>query len=154
MGGASWRLPYSNEISSNPFVLCVETAPPTPKARILVCDDLSEWREQLRNILRARPEWQVICEACNGHEAVQMAAEFQPNVVLLDIGMPILNGLEAAEKIREAAPSSKLIFVTMNGDGDLKTAALATGAEAYLLKANAGHELLATIAAALDEHQD
>jgi len=68
--------------------------------------------------------------------------------------MPILNGFEAARKIRKAIPSSKIIFVTLNGDDDLKTAALAMGAEAYLLKTNAVRELLLAIEAALgDGHQ-
>jgi DNA-binding NarL/FixJ family response regulator len=120
--------------------------------RILVADDLPVWRVAVRHLLEARPEWQVI-EACDGREAVEKATELNPDIVLLDIGMPILNGLEAAEKIRAATPSSKLIFLTMNGDGELKTAALATGAKAYLLKANAGRELLPTIAAALDGQQ-
>ena len=130
-----------------------ETAPPTPKVRILVADDLPVWRVGVRNLLRARPDWRII-EACDGHEAVQKATEFRPDIVLLDVGMPILNGFEAARKIRKATPSSKIIFVTLNGDDDLKTAALAMGAEAYLLKTNAVRELLLAIEAALgDGHQ-
>jgi len=117
-----------------------------------VADDLPVWRVGVRNLLRARPDWQVI-EACDGSEAVQKAAQLHPDIVLLDIGMPVLNGFEAARKIREATPSSKIIFVTLGGDGDLKAEALAIGAEAYLLKTNAVRELLPTIAAALDAHQ-
>jgi len=120
--------------------------------RILVADDLPLWRVEVRHLLEARPEWQVI-DACDGREAVQKATELSPHIVLLDIGMPILNGLKAAEKILAAVPSSKLIFLTMDGDGELKTAALAIGAKAYLLKINAGHELLPAIAAALEGQQ-
>ena len=84
--------------------------PPTPGVRILVADDVSEWRAQVRDISQARPEWQIICEACDGQEAVQVATALRPDIVLLDIGMPILNGLEAARKIREATPQLKTHF--------------------------------------------
>lgn len=69
--------------------------------------------------------------------------------MILDVGMPILNRIEAAEKIQEATPQSRIIFVTSNGDDGVKAAALATGAEAYLSKANAATVLLPTIEAAL-----
>ena len=116
--------------------------------RILVADDSAPWRLQARALLQECPEWQLI-EACDGREAVHKAAELHPNIVLLDIGMPILNGLEAAKQIRVATPTSSIIFVSQNGDGDVKTAALATGAVGYLSKANAASELLPAIAAAL-----
>ena len=118
--------------------------------RILVADDLPLWRVEVRHLLEARPEWQVI-DACDGREAVQKATELSPDIVLLDIGMPVLNGIEAANKIRETTPQSKIIFVTQDGDADLKAAALAAGAEAYVLKANAATELLPVIAAALPD---
>ena len=120
--------------------------------RILVADDFAGWRAKTRSLLRGRPEWQLM-EACDGQEAVQKARELRPDIVLLDIGMPILNGIEAAEKIRAASPRSKIIFVTQDGDADLKAAALATGAEAYISKANAVGELLPALEAALHEHQ-
>jgi len=82
-------------------------------------------------------------------EAVQKAAELRPDIVLLDVDMPVLNGIEAANKIREVTPQSRIVFVTQDGDADLKAAALAAGAEAYVLKANAATELLPVIAAAL-----
>jgi CheY-like chemotaxis protein len=114
---------------------------------ILVADDFAPWRIYTRNIVQ-RPEWQVI-EACDGQEAVQKAIEHRPDVVLLDIGMPILNGIEAAKQIRKSVPSSRIIFVTTNGDGDLKAAALATGADGYLSKASVTTELLPALAVAL-----
>src|SRR6516162_3924544 len=89
-----------------------------------------------RNREQWRSEWQVICEVCDGLQAVEKAAELRPDVVLLDIGMPTLNGIEAAKRIRQGSPGSRIIFV-------------ATGAEAYLVKANAGSELLPAIDAAL-----
>ena len=125
---------------------------PMCELSILVADDFVPWRVQARRLLRQRPEWQIV-EACDGLDAVHKAAELQPDIVLLDIAMPILNGIEAARKIREASPHSRIIFVTMDGDADVKAAALATGAHAYLSKARAASELLPTIAATLHEYQ-
>jgi DNA-binding NarL/FixJ family response regulator len=119
---------------------------------ILVADDFVPWRVQARRLLQQRPEW-LIVEACDGLEAVHKAAEFQPDIVLLDIAMPILNGIQAAQKIREASPNSRIIFLTMDGDADVEAAALATGAQAYLSKARAATELLPTIAATLNQYQ-
>jgi|SRR5215469_10683149 len=115
--------------------------------RILVVDDFAEWRVRVRSMLQARPEWKVIGEACDGLEAVQRTTELQPDIVLLDIGMPILNGIEAAKRIRQDSPSSRIIFVTQENDADIRSEALATGAERYLLKANAMEELLPAVEA-------
>lgn len=98
-------------------------------------------------MLQARPEWQVIGEACDGLEAVQRTTELQPDIVLLDVGMPMLNGIEAAERIRRNSPTSKIIFVTQESDPDFRIAALSVGAEGYLLKAQAMHELLPAVEA-------
>ena len=118
---------------------------------ILVADDFAPWRLQLRDMLR-RPEWHI-AEASDGVEAVKKATELRPDVVLLDIGMPLLNGIETAEKIREATPGSRIIFVTQDGDADVKAAALATGAKGYISKATAAGELLPAIEAVIREHQ-
>ena len=115
--------------------------------RILVVDDFNEWRVRVREMLQ-RPEWDIV-EACDGLEAVQKATQLRPEIVLLDIGMPILNGIEAAEKIQEVTPQSKIIFVTQDGDADVKAAALATCGEAYLSKANVMSELVPAIETAL-----
>ena len=117
--------------------------------RILVADDFPQWRVRVRSILQARPEWEVIGEACNGLQAVQRTTQLHPDVVLLDVGMPIMDGIKAAAQIREWTPGSKIIFVTQDGDEDMRTAALALGAEAYVMKENAASELLPTIETAL-----
>jgi DNA-binding NarL/FixJ family response regulator len=93
-------------------------------------------------MLEACPEWQVIGEASDGFQGVLRTTELHPDIVLIDIGMPIMNGIEAAKRIRQASPASKIIFVTQENDADTRSAALATGAEGYLLKANAASELL------------
>jgi DNA-binding NarL/FixJ family response regulator len=117
--------------------------------RILVVDDFAEWRVRIHSILQSNPQLQVIGEACNGLQAVQKAAELLPDVVLLDIGMPILNGIEAAIQIREVSPDTRVIFVTQENDSELRTAAIAAGAEQYLVKANAAKDLLPAVEAAL-----
>jgi DNA-binding NarL/FixJ family response regulator len=121
--------------------------------RILVVDDYAPWRSMLRSTLEANSSFQVIAEAGNGCEAIEKAAQLHPDVVLLDIGMPLLDGLEAAPRIRRASPDSKIIFITQEQDNDIRTAALATGAAGYLLKSNASGELASAIHAALDRTQ-
>jgi len=121
----------------------------SPRASILIVDDVAEWRNRLRELLRVRPEWEIVGEARDGLEAVHRVMQLSPDLVLLDIGMPVLNGLEAAARIRRASSRTKIVFVTQDNDADLWRAALAAGAEGYVLKANAASELLPTITAAL-----
>jgi DNA-binding NarL/FixJ family response regulator len=116
---------------------------------ILIADDSAEWRNRTRKILSTRSEWEIIAEACNGQEAVQFAADLRPDIVLLDIGMPVLNGIEAAVIIRQACPESRIIFVTMHNDEDITSAALEIGAVGYVLKTEAQSELALVIEAAL-----
>jgi DNA-binding NarL/FixJ family response regulator len=116
--------------------------------RILIADDFHEWRTQVRRVLQVRPEWEIICEARDGLEAVVKTAELQPDIVLLDIGMPELNGIEASRRIAELSPNTKVVFLSQNSDIDLMAAALATGAKGYVLKVNAGLELVPLIDAA------
>ncbi len=119
------------------------------KVRILIADDFAQWRVRVREILRAaRPEWQIICETLDGFEAVQKTAELLPDVVVLDIGMPRLNGIEAAKRIRQNTPTSKVVFLTQNCEPDVQTAALETSATGYVLKSKA-QELVSAIEAAL-----
>jgi len=103
----------------------------------------------VRSILEAIPGYRVIGEASDGLEAVERAATLLPDVVLLDMAMPLLNGIEAAKRIKQACPRSKIIFLTQQNDDEVRSAALATGAEAYLVKSRAAGELLPTIETAL-----
>ena len=116
---------------------------------ILIADDSAEWRNRTRKILSTRSEWEIIAEACNGQEAVQLAGDLRPDIVLLDIGMPVLKGIEAAVIIRQACPESRIIFVTMHNDEDIRNATLESGAMGYVLKTEAAGELLRVIEAAL-----
>jgi len=116
--------------------------------RVLVVDDHQPWRISVRAILKPNPSLLVIAEARDGVEAVEKAVTLRPDLVLLDIGMPRLNGIEAAKKIRRACPDSRIIFVTQENDSDIQRAALDTGASAYLLKSQA-FKLLPTIEMAM-----
>lgn len=120
---------------------------------ILVVDDSAAWRAQVQKLLQEQPQLRTVGEACDGLQGVRRAAELHPDLVLLDIGMPVLNGLDAAVQIRRVSPRSKIILLTQEHDTDLRSAALAAGAHDYVLKMNAASELLPTIATVLRDHQ-
>jgi DNA-binding NarL/FixJ family response regulator len=96
---------------------------------------------------------QVIGEVSDGLEAVWQAQELKPELILLDIGLPTLNGLEAARQIRQVAPESKIIFVSQESSADVVQEALNLGARGYVLKARAGIDLLAAVKAVLEGTQ-
>jgi len=105
--------------------------------RVLVVDDFENWRRQVRLVVQVRPAWQVVAEASDGSEAVQKAEELKPELILLDIGLPKLNGIETSRRIRQRSPSSKIIFLSQNSDLDVVRAALGTGALGYVRKTDA-----------------
>jgi DNA-binding NarL/FixJ family response regulator len=113
--------------------------------RILLADDFAPWRSQVRSFLQRETEWKIVFEACDGLEAVQKTVELHPDVVLLDVSMPGLNGIEAASRIRQLSPDSKIVILTQNADEDLRTAALQAGALAYVLKAEMTTELIPAV---------
>jgi DNA-binding NarL/FixJ family response regulator len=121
--------------------------------RVLLVDDFEDWRRQVRSLLQARTELQVVAEASDGSEAVQKAEDLKPDLILLDIGLPKLNGIEAARRIRQGSPSSKIIFLSQNSDLDFVRAAVGMGALGYVLKTDAGRELLPAVDAVLGGKQ-
>ena len=96
-----------------------------------------------------RPEWQIVGEASDGLEAVQMAVRLSPDVVILDISMPALNGLEAAKAIRNFSSKSRIIFFSEHAYTEIRDAALLAGGDAYVIKSNAASELVSSIVSAL-----
>ena len=113
--------------------------------RILVVDDFEPARRSVCAILRTQKQLQVVGEAGDGIEAVQKAQELKPDLILLDIGLPKLNGIEAASRLCQLLPGVKILFVTQNNDPDIVRAALSNGAKGYLLKADAASDLLPAI---------
>ena len=122
----------------------------TSSPRILVVDDFEGWRRSVASALQKRPELEIVGETADGLEAVQQAQELKPDLILLDIGLPRLNGIEAARRIREISPSSKILFMTENRSRDIAEEALSTGAGGYFVKSDGNGELLAAIKAVLD----
>src|SRR3979411_888712 len=122
---------------------------PARSIRVLVAEDYPPFRCVLASIIQSRPGLQIICEVEDGQEAVQKAGALQPEVVLLDIGLPRLNGIEAARQIRGLSPKSKILFVSQESSADIVQEALETGAVGYVVKADAGLELIAALDAVL-----
>jgi DNA-binding NarL/FixJ family response regulator len=117
--------------------------------RVLVVDDFEPWRHFVSFIILVKPELLVVGEASDGPEAVQKAAELKPDLILLDIGLPTLNGIKAARQIRKLVPESKIIFLTQETSADLAQEALSLGARGYVVKANVASDLLAAVEAVL-----
>jgi DNA-binding NarL/FixJ family response regulator len=114
---------------------------------VLVADDHGVVRKGLRLLLEQYPELVVVGEAANGREAVTMAAALSPQVVILDVGMPVLNGIEAAEHILKANSQIGVILLTMHADESYVLRALHVGVKGYLLKESAEDDLLLAIKA-------
>jgi DNA-binding NarL/FixJ family response regulator len=111
------------------------------KIRILLVDDFKPWRIAAKRILSALSDCQIVGEASDGVEGIEKAGSLLPDVVLLDVGMPRLDGLEAARRIAQVSPKSKIVFLTEQNDDEVRSAALATGAAEYVLKSRAASEL-------------
>ena len=121
----------------------------TWSVRILVVDDYEPFRQFIRSTLGKKPEWRIVAEVSDGLDAVHKAEEHQPDLILLDIGLPTLNGIEAARRIRSLSPKSKILFVSQESSADVVQEALSSKALGYIVKAHAGSELLAAIEAVL-----
>jgi DNA-binding NarL/FixJ family response regulator len=117
--------------------------------RVLVVDDYEPFRRFVCSTLKRRPALQVIGEASEGSEAAQKAKELQPDLILLDVGLPILNGIDVARRIREFSLESKILFVSQESSSDVVQEAFRLGALGYVVKIDAGSELLAAVDAVL-----
>jgi DNA-binding NarL/FixJ family response regulator len=121
--------------------------------KILVVEDFDRYRQSIVLSLRQRAEFQLIYEASDGLEAVERAEELKPDLILLDIGLPRLNGIEAGRQIRKVSPNSKILFVSQESSADVVQEALHLGAHGYLFKADAARELLPAVDAILQGRQ-
>ncbi len=110
--------------------------------RVLIADDHEVVRQGLRALLAAHPGWEVCGEASDGWEVVRKAAELRPDVIAMDIGMPNLNGLDAAQQILNHDPRQKILFLTVYDSEQVAQKAMAAGARGILLKSDAGRELI------------
>jgi DNA-binding NarL/FixJ family response regulator len=117
------------------------------KLRLLLGDDHTLVRHGLRKILEERADWEIVGEADDGRSAVKKALALQPDVAILDIGMPLLNGIDATRQIVHKAPNVKVLILSMHSDETYVTRALNAGATGYLLKDSAGKDLIKAVTA-------
>ena len=115
--------------------------------RIIIADDHDVVRHGLRQLLESQPGWEVCGEARDGRAAVELAGRLMPDVAVLDISMPELNGLEATRKIRAASPGTEVLVFTMHEAEDLVREVFAAGARGYLLKSDAARSIVAAVEA-------
>ncbi len=115
--------------------------------RIMIADDHEVARKGIRSLLEGHPGWEVSGEARDGREAVDLALRTKPDVLLLDIGMPNLNGLDAARQILAVMPESRILILTIHDSEQVVREVLAAGARGFLLKSDAGRDLMAAVEA-------
>jgi DNA-binding NarL/FixJ family response regulator len=115
--------------------------------RIVIADDHEVARKGIRSLLEGHPGWEVCGEAKDGREAVDLAALLKPDVLLLDIGMPNLNGLDAAKQILSMTPDARILILTIHDSEQVVREVLAAGARGFMLKSDAGRDLIAAVEA-------
>ena len=115
--------------------------------RILIADDHEVARKGIRALIESHPGWEVCGEAADGREAVKIAARLKPDLVLLDIGMPSLNGLDATRQILSESPDTRVLILTMHDSEQVVREVLAAGARGFLLKSDAGRDLVSAVEA-------
>jgi DNA-binding NarL/FixJ family response regulator len=132
-------------------ILCLDlTAVPEGSVRvlrILIADDHEVARAGIRSLLEGHAGWEVCGEARDGREAVALASQLKPEILLLDIGMPNLNGLDAARQILEMMPEARILILTIHDSEQIVREVLAAGARGFLLKSDAGRDLVAAVEA-------
>jgi two-component system response regulator NreC len=117
------------------------------KLRILVADDHALVRRGIRAVLQSQPAWRVVAEAANGREAVEKAMKLKPDVVVVDVSMPELDGVEVARQVRDAVPGTKVLVLTMHESDQMVRRALDAGARGYLLKSDLTDSLIKAVKA-------
>jgi DNA-binding NarL/FixJ family response regulator len=121
--------------------------------RIFLADDHAVVRDGLRFLLEAQPDFKVVGDAANGHAAVQLAQQLRPEVVIMDIAMPGMNGTEATRQIRQTCPETQVVILSMHATAEHIFQSLQAGARGYLLKESAGVEVVAAVRAVQAGHR-
>jgi DNA-binding NarL/FixJ family response regulator len=119
--------------------------------RVLIVDDHAFIRRGVQTILHPFPEWELCGEADNGNDAIRMAEELKPDVIIMDLSMPGLNGIEATRAIRKTQPGVKIVLLTLHESAELVRSAFRAGARGYLLKTDAEQELVKALAVVVGE---
>jgi DNA-binding NarL/FixJ family response regulator len=119
--------------------------------RVLIVDDHAFIRRGVQTILRPFSEWELCGEADNGNDAIRMAEELEPEVIIMDVAMPGLNGIEATRAIRKTQPGVKIVLLTLYESADLVRSAFRAGASGYLLKTDAEQELVRALTVVIGE---
>jgi DNA-binding NarL/FixJ family response regulator len=122
------------------------------KLRLILADDHALVRQGLRKILEERPDWTVVAEAGDGREAVRLTLEHHPDIAILDIGMPLLNGIDATRQIVHRWPDARVLMLSMHKDEPYVARAFQAGVKGYLLKDSLGVDLLGAVAAVAGGH--
>jgi DNA-binding NarL/FixJ family response regulator len=124
---------------------------PTPRLmRVVLADDHEVVRKGIRAIVNGHPPWMVCGEAENGQQAIDLVLEMKPDLVVLDISMPVMNGLQATARIRQLAPSTKILILSMHDSRQVEHGALAVGADAFLTKTASPETFIRTLTTLLD----
>lgn len=113
--------------------------------KILIADDHEVVRQGVRKLIEAEPDWEVCAEAADGNEAVAKALDLRPEIVVMDLGMAGMNGLEATRQILQSTPKTQVLILTMHQSEALMRDVLAAGARGYMLKSDAGRDLVSAI---------
>jgi DNA-binding NarL/FixJ family response regulator len=119
--------------------------------RVLIVDDHAFIRRGVQTILHPFPEWEFCGEADNGRDAIRMAGELKPEIIIMDVSMPGLNGIEATRAIRKTQPAVKIVLLTLHESADLVRNAFRAGARGYLLKTDAEQELVRALIAVIGD---
>ncbi len=119
--------------------------------RVLLADDYPPVLEQIRDLLL--PEFEIVGTASNGSAMIAAALRLKPEIIVADVAMPVMDGIEAARRLKSLSFRGALVFVSMNNDAETVKAAFSAGADAYVLKIKAGTELISAIQAALQGHR-